>query len=83
MCCFKLEALRFGEKFFAFSKKMSEKNVVVFKSKSFFNLVIILIESNYDVWSQLVEMHIAEQEKFSYIRGKTKQPKESEYDYEK
>ena len=42
-----------------------------------------MTESNYDVWSQLVEMHIAEQEKLSYIQGKTKPPKESEDGYEK
>ncbi|RVW86209.1 hypothetical protein CK203_046123 [Vitis vinifera] len=28
----------------------------------------MLTESKYDVWSQLVEMHIAEREKLSYIR---------------
>ena len=42
-----------------------------------------MTESNYDVWAQLVEMNIAEWEKLSYIRGKTKQPKESKDDYEK
>ena len=42
-----------------------------------------MIESNYDVWSQLVEMHITEREKLSYIRGKTKPPKELEDGYEK
>ena len=55
----------------------------------FFNLKVLLIQelfftqSNYDVWSQLVEMHIAEREKLSYIRGKTNLPKESEDGYEK
>ena len=42
-----------------------------------------MTESNYDVWSQLVEMHIAEREKLSYIRGKTNLPKESKDGYEK
>ena len=42
-----------------------------------------MTESNYDVWSQLVEMHIAEREKLSYIRGKTNPPKKSEDEYEK
>ena len=55
---------------------MSEKNTIIFQSEGTFNLGIILIESNYDVWSQLVEMHITEREKLSYIRGKTKPPKE-------
>ena len=42
-----------------------------------------MTESNYDVWSQLVEIHIAEPENLSYIRGKTNPPKESENGYEK
>ena len=62
---------------------MSEKNTIVFQSKGTFNPGIILTESNYDVWSQLVEMHIAERENFSYIWGKTNPPKESEDEYEK
>ena len=48
-------------------KKMSEKNTIVFQSEGTFNLGIILTESNYDVGSQLMEMHIAEREKLSYI----------------
>ena len=62
---------------------MSEKNTIVFQSESTFNPEIILTESNYDVWSQLVEMHIAEREKLSYIRGKRNPPKELEDGYEK
>ena len=52
-------------------RKKSEKNTIVFQFEGTFNPGIILTESNYDVWSQLVEMHIAEQEKLSYIRGNT------------
>ncbi|RVX12670.1 Retrovirus-related Pol polyprotein from transposon TNT 1-94 [Vitis vinifera] len=62
---------------------MSEKSIIVFQSEGTFNSGIILTKSNYDVWSQLVEMHIAEREKLSYIRGKTNLPKESEDGYEK
>ena len=62
---------------------MSEKNTIVFQSEGTFNLGIILTESNYDIWSQLMEMHIAEREKLSYIRGKTNPPKKSEHGYEK
>ena len=40
---------------------------VVVQSESTFNARISLTESNYDVWSQLMEMHIAEREKLSYI----------------
>ena len=62
---------------------MSEKNAIVFQSEGTFNPEIILTESNYDVWLQLVEMHIVEREKHSYIRGKTNTLKESEDGYEK
>ncbi|KAF7135695.1 hypothetical protein RHSIM_Rhsim08G0252300 [Rhododendron simsii] len=48
-----------------------------------FNAGIILTESNYDIWSQLMEMHIAGREKLSYIHGRTKPPAESEAGYEK
>ena len=57
---------------------MSEKNTIVFQSESTFNPGIMLTESNYDVWSQLVEMHIVERENFSYIRVKKKPPKKLE-----
>ncbi|KAL3500096.1 hypothetical protein ACH5RR_039189 [Cinchona calisaya] len=56
---------------------------VVVQSEGVFNAGIILNESNYDVWSQFMEMHIAEREKLSYIRYKMKQPVESEDGYEK
>ncbi|KAI4323956.1 hypothetical protein L6164_023527 [Bauhinia variegata] len=74
------------------SLQMSEKNVessgtksapVIVQSEVVFNARITLNESNYDVWSQLMEMHIAEREKPSYIRGKDHQPAESEDVYEK
>ena len=64
-------------------KIKSEKNTIVFQSEGTFYLGIILTKSNYDVWSQLVEMHIAEREKLSYIRGNTNPPKELEDEYEK
>ncbi|KAL5864617.1 hypothetical protein ACOSQ3_002131 [Xanthoceras sorbifolium] len=53
------------------------------QSEGGFNAGITLTESNYDVWSQLMEMHIAEREKSSYIRGKKAPPAESENGYEK
>ncbi|KAL3513317.1 hypothetical protein ACH5RR_026034 [Cinchona calisaya] len=71
---------------------MSEKGIessgtksipVVVQSEGVFNAGIILNESNYSVWSQLMEMHIAEREKLSYIRGKIKKPAELEDGYEK
>ena len=58
------------------------KKNVFFQSKSIFSPWIILTKSNYDVWSQLVEMYISEREKLFYIQGKTKQSKESKNGYE-
>ena len=48
-----------------------------------FNAGIIFIETNYDVWSQIMEMHLAEREKLSYIRSNTKPSEESSKEYEK
>ena len=48
-----------------------------------FNVGITLTESNYDVWSQIMEMHVAEREKLSYICGKKETPTESDDGYEK
>ena len=56
---------------------------VVVQSEGVFNAGIVLDESNYDVWSQLMEMHIAEREKLSYIRGKMKKLSETDDGYEK
>ncbi|XP_048230851.1 uncharacterized protein LOC125370186 [Ricinus communis] len=56
---------------------------IIIQFEGAFNAGITLTESNYDVWSQLMEMHIAEREKLSYIRGKIKPPAESEDGYEK
>ncbi|KAL0451456.1 UNVERIFIED_CONTAM: hypothetical protein Slati_1123700 [Sesamum latifolium] len=44
---------------------------------------VILTESNYDVWSQLMEMQIAGREKLEYIIGKTTPPKETNTSYAK
>jgi len=56
---------------------------VIIQSEGIFNARIILTESNYDVWSQLMEIHIAEMEKLSYICGKTKPPAETKNRYKK
>ncbi|XXG51738.1 hypothetical protein AAC387_Pa03g0243 [Persea americana] len=50
---------------------------------SSFNAGITLTESNYDVWSQILEMQIAEREKLEYIIGNTPQPKETDVSYAK
>ncbi|CAA0840798.1 Unknown protein [Striga hermonthica] len=58
-------------------------NHVIIQSEGVFNIGILLSETNYDIWSQLMEMHIAEREKLSYIRGKMKIPEASDAGYEK
>ena len=58
------------------------KSVLV-QSEGPFNAGIVLTESNYDVWSQLMEMHIAEREKLSYIMGKIAPPVVSDKGYDK
>ena len=40
---------------------------ILVQSEGAFNAGIQFKETNYDVWSQLMEMHIAEREKLSYI----------------
>ena len=36
---------------------------------SSFNAGIVLDETNYDLWSQIMEIHIAEKEKLAFIHG--------------
>ncbi|XP_026377082.1 uncharacterized protein LOC113271434 [Papaver somniferum] len=44
---------------------------------------IVLDETNYDLWSQIMEMHIAEKEKTSFFMGRTRKPTEEDPRYEK
>ena len=39
-----------------------------------FNAGITLNETNYDIWSQIIEMNIAGREKLDYIMGDSPQP---------
>ncbi|KAH9718241.1 hypothetical protein KPL71_022141 [Citrus sinensis] len=67
-------------------KTPTESALVVIQSVQFdgvFNAGIILTTTNYDVWSQIMEMHLAEREKLSYIRSNTKPSEESSKEYEK
>ncbi|KAH9656598.1 retrovirus-related pol polyprotein from transposon RE1 [Citrus sinensis] len=67
-------------------KTPTESSPVVIQSvqsDGVFNAGIILTETNYDVWSQIMEMHLAEREKLSYIRSNTKPFEESSKEYEK
>jgi len=57
--------------------------IIIQSENSSFNVGIILNETNYDMWSQIIEMHIAEKEKLSFARGSTQPPTEKDEGYEK
>ena len=72
---------------------MADLDSKVFESKyapiiiqfdgSSFKARITLDETNYDLWSQIIKMHIAEKEKLSFIHGNSKKPTEKDDGYEK
>ncbi|KAH9718177.1 cytochrome P450 family 96 subfamily A polypeptide 10 [Citrus sinensis] len=67
-------------------KTQTESSPVVIQSvqsDGVFNAGIILTETNYDVWFQIMEMHLVKREKLSYIRSSTKSSEESSKEYEK
>lgn len=43
--------------------KSTPAPIIIHPENSSFNIWIILNETNYDIWSQIIEMHIAENEK--------------------
>ncbi|KAF2305009.1 hypothetical protein GH714_001026 [Hevea brasiliensis] len=57
--------------------------IIIQYESSSFNAGIILNETNYDMWSQIIEMHIAEREKLSFIRGNTQLSTEKDEGYER
>ncbi|KAH0781748.1 hypothetical protein KY290_001346 [Solanum tuberosum] len=57
--------------------------IIIQSEYSSFNAGIILNETNYDTWSQIIEMHIAEKEKLSFVCGSTQPPTEKDEGYEK
>ncbi|XLR66651.1 hypothetical protein S83_017323, partial [Arachis hypogaea] len=57
--------------------------IIIQSKNSSFNAGIVLDETNYDVWCQMMEMHIAEKEKLSFIHGKTAPPTEKDTSYDK
>ncbi|KAK6925740.1 Retrotransposon gag domain [Dillenia turbinata] len=60
------------------------KSVPIFvQIEGAFNVGIQLTDTNFDVWSQFMEMHIAERKKLSYIMGKSALPDVSDKGYEK
>ena len=57
--------------------------IIIQHEGSSFNSRIVLNETNYDLWSQMLEMQIDEKEKLSFIRGTSSPPKEKDEGYEK
>ena len=57
--------------------------IIIHHEDSSFNSGIVLNETNHDLWSQMLEMQIAEKEKFSFIRGTSPPPEEKDEGYEK
>ncbi|KAH0720858.1 hypothetical protein KY290_005875 [Solanum tuberosum] len=57
--------------------------IIIQSENSSFNARIILNETNYDMWSQIIEMHIVRKEKLSFVRGSTQPPIEKDEGYEK
>ena len=71
------------------SKSYSETSVtkytpiIIQHEGSSFNSGIVLNETNYDLWSQMLEMQIVEKEKLSFIRGTSPPTKEKDEGYVK
>ena len=70
------------------SKSDSETSVtttpiIIQHEGSSFNSGIVLNETNYDLWSQMLEIQIPEKEKLSFICGTSPPPKEKDKGYEK
>ncbi|KAK2986258.1 hypothetical protein RJ640_021827 [Escallonia rubra] len=57
--------------------------IVIQSEGSSFKAGIILNDTNYDLWSQIMEMHIAEKDKLSFIRGNSQPPTKEDDLYEK
>ena len=52
--------------------------IIIQHESSSFNSGIVLNETNYDLWSRMLEMQIAEKEKLSFICGTSSPPKEKD-----
>lgn len=60
------------------TSEMKVASIVFQPNNSEYNAWITLNESNYDVWPQMMEIHIAGREIFLYICGKSKPPIEED-----
>lgn len=56
---------------------------IIVQSEGAISTGSILTRPNYDIWSQLMDMHIAKREKLPYIHGEIKSSIETNYGYEK
>ncbi|GMY39012.1 putative transcription factor interactor and regulator CCHC(Zn) family [Fagus crenata] len=57
--------------------------IIIQSDGSSFNVGIVLSETNYDMWSQIMDMHNAKKEKLSLLRGNSQPPTEKDDGYEK
>ena len=57
--------------------------IIIQYEGSSFKVGVLLDETNYDLWSQIMEMHIDENEKLSFIRGNSQPHTEKDDGYEK
>ena len=58
-------------------------HIIIQYERSSFNSGIVLNETNYDLWSKMLEMQIVKKEKLSLICGTSPPPKEKDEGYEK
>lgn len=57
--------------------------IIVQTEGSYFNIGLLLDETNYDIWSQLIEMHIAEKHKSTFIQNYSLVPQEGTPEFDK
>ncbi|KAL5723468.1 hypothetical protein ACHQM5_006866 [Ranunculus cassubicifolius] len=67
----------------ASGSKTAPASIIIQSDGSSFKAGIQLDETNYDLWSQIMEMHIAEKEKLSFIIGKSSTPAKEDEGYDK
>jgi hypothetical protein len=62
----------------------SSSSIIYVQTKnSGFNASMILTETNYNTWSQIIEMQIVGREKLDYIIGDSPQPHAKDLSYSK
>lgn len=67
----------------ASGSKTAPASIIIQSDGSSFKAGIQLDETNYDLWSQIMEMHIAEKEKLSFIIGKSSTLAKEDEGYDK